>query len=160
MKVLRHAFVENESYTEIIASTGLSGTRIKQILPSATLRLVQFLHSTLEKIELISDLEQELASMRKELAELKEKCRISEASLARRVELPPETQAILNTPIDQVGFSARIVNVFEREDIRTVKDIVQYRRKDFAGLRNTGKESLDEIEVFLKSKGLGWEMEL
>ena len=71
-----------------------------------------------------------------------------------------ELKKTLSTSVDNFEFSQRVLNICLMADIDTIADLVRYSRKDFSDLRNSGKKSVDEVEHFLKSKGLSWKMKI
>jgi DNA-directed RNA polymerase alpha subunit len=81
-------------------------------------------------------------------------------SANRKVALSRKLKELLATPIDKIDFSPRIKSVFWNTDINKVADIVRYSGRDFNKLRNIGKKSGHEVERFLESKGLSWQMKI
>lgn len=57
------------------------------------------------------------------------------------------------TRLDQFIFSVRTTNVFNREKLLTIGDLVQLSQKELLGLHNLGRKSLREIEDFLAKQG-------
>lgn len=56
--------------------------------------------------------------------------------------------------IDDMDFSVRTVNCLKSADIDTLADLLRHDRSDLQKHRNMGKKSLDEIEDYVKSKGM------
>lgn len=95
-----------------------------------------------------------------ELEDLRKKFAVVETKRNNRAKLTPEQQEVLALTLEQAGFSARIRNSFEGPGIETIADLVTFSRKDILKFRNTGQKSVDEVETFLKSNGLTWEMQV
>jgi DNA-directed RNA polymerase alpha subunit len=95
-----------------------------------------------------------------ELAETKEKLETLQNSIDKQNKLSTELKKLLATAIDKKDFSARVFNVFSKGDIVTIFDLIQYSRADFLKHRNSGEKCADEVEAFLKSKGLFWKAQI
>ncbi len=59
----------------------------------------------------------------------------------------------LKTPLSQFIFSVRLSNVFGRENILTIGDTLKYSEADILRFRNCGRNSLNELKLFLKTQG-------
>jgi DNA-directed RNA polymerase alpha subunit len=71
-------------------------------------------------------------------------------------KLSKEQQVLLNIPIPKANLSSRVQNICWNAEIDTIANLIGYSRKDFCTLRNCGEKTCDEVELFLKSKGLFW----
>ena len=67
---------------------------------------------------------------------------------------------ILNKPLKECELSIRATSALEWAGIRTVKQLVRYKRGDLLRFRNFGKKSLTELDEFLKANELDWGMEI
>ena len=66
-----------------------------------------------------------------------------------RVRLP-FSRAVLDTSIDDVGFTNRIKNAFHRSSVFTVGDVLALiEESDVSGIKNLGKKSDREIKTCL-----------
>jgi DNA-directed RNA polymerase subunit alpha len=80
---------------------------------------------------------------------------------AGRSAVPPRLQELLNRPIeDLTELSVRSRNSLQKENIHTVKDLVQRTEQQMLGIDNFGKKSLQEISDFLAGHGLRFGQEL
>lgn len=69
--------------------------------------------------------------------------------------VPPRIEEILNRPIEDLAeLSVRSRNSLQKENIQTVRDLVQRTEEQMLGIDNFGKKSLQEINEFLASQGL------
>jgi len=73
-------------------------------------------------------------------------------------KLSPELKELLTTPIEKINLSVRVKNICWNANINKVSDLAGYSRSRFGKLRNAGKKAGDEAELFLRSRGLSWEM--
>jgi len=85
--------------------------------------------------------------------------------LAQKMEMgvmpySPLMDEILSTDFWDLDIGCRCRNVFLRERIETVADLVQYTPRDLLRLRDFGKVSLEEIRRFLLARGLSLGMTL
>jgi DNA-directed RNA polymerase alpha subunit len=89
---------------------------------------------------------------------IKKRMEAWEDSADKQSKLSQELKELLDTRIDELGFPKRVMNVCLMADIYTISDLIRYTRKEFGKLRNSGKKSGDDVEAFLKSKGLNWKI--
>ncbi|HEX9704061.1 MAG TPA: DNA-directed RNA polymerase subunit alpha [Gemmatimonadales bacterium] len=65
---------------------------------------------------------------------------------------------ILARSIDDVGLSVRSVNSLKNSNIRTLRDLVQYREEELLKVKNVGEKALGEIAELLRREGLNFAM--
>ncbi len=69
--------------------------------------------------------------------------------------VPPRIQAMLDRPIEDLAeLSVRSRNSLQKENIQTVRDLVQRTEEQMLNIDNFGKKSLQEINDFLAAQGL------
>jgi DNA-directed RNA polymerase subunit alpha len=69
--------------------------------------------------------------------------------------VPARIEEILNRPIEDLAeLSVRSRNSLQKENIQTVRDLVQRTEEQMLNIDNFGKKSLQEINEFLESQGL------
>jgi DNA-directed RNA polymerase subunit alpha len=69
--------------------------------------------------------------------------------------VPPRIQDVLNRPIEDLAeLSVRSRNSLQKENIQTVRDLVQRTEDQMLAIDNFGKKSLQEISEFLAQQGL------
>ena|ERR1035437_9539118 len=61
---------------------------------------------------------------------------------------------LLNTKINEAGFSIRIVNGLRMENLFTIGDITDYSIKDLMGFNKLGKKSVVELSDFFKEHNI------
>jgi DNA-directed RNA polymerase subunit alpha len=72
-----------------------------------------------------------------------------------RAPIPPRLQELLNRPIEDLAeLSVRSRNSLQKENIHTVRDLVQRTEQQMLAIDNFGKKSLQEISEFLAGHGL------
>ena len=59
-------------------------------------------------------------------------------------------EELLNTSIEQLGFSVRAYNVLKSKKLKTVKDIVEFRLKNIINLPNAGIKTVKEISRIIE----------
>lgn len=64
-----------------------------------------------------------------------------------------EELEILNTPVEDLDLSVRLLNTLKFLEIEKFRDILKYSASDFAKYRNCGKKSLIELEALVREKG-------
>ena len=80
---------------------------------------------------------------------------------AGRAPVPPRLQELLHRPIeDLTELSVRSRNSLQKENIHTVRDLVQRTEQQMLSIDNFGKKSLQEISEFLAGHGLRFGQEL
>lgn len=60
----------------------------------------------------------------------------------------------LNLPVEKLGFSKRVMNVFRDNEINTVGDIIDTTENEMKQLRNFGKHCVDEVKYKLSELNL------
>lgn len=77
------------------------------------------------------------------------------------VELPDKLRDLFERPIEDLAeLSVRSRNSLQKENIRTLGDLVQRSEDEMLGIENFGKKSLKEISDFLDEHGLRFGMSL
>jgi DNA-directed RNA polymerase subunit alpha len=80
---------------------------------------------------------------------------------AGRAAVPVRLQELLHRPIeDLTELSVRSRNSLQKENIHTVRDLVQRTEAQMLSIDNFGKKSLQEISEFLAGHGLRFGQEL
>src|SRR5690606_37235251 len=69
--------------------------------------------------------------------------------------VPTRVDDVLNRPIEDLAeLSVRSRNSLQKENIQTVRDLVQRTEEQMLGIDNFGKKSLQDIKEFLAGQGL------
>jgi DNA-directed RNA polymerase subunit alpha len=69
--------------------------------------------------------------------------------------VPPRVQDVLSRPIEDLAeLSVRSRNSLQKENIQTVRDLIQRSEDQMLAIDNFGKKSLQEINEFLAGQGL------
>ena len=70
-------------------------------------------------------------------------------------QVPSRIEDVLNRPVeDLTELSVRSRNSLQKENIQTVRDLVQRTEEQMLNIDNFGKKSLQEINDFLAAQGL------
>lgn len=70
--------------------------------------------------------------------------------------LSPKTEKLLNTPLNTFAFSGRVKNIFERENLHIVSELLKLTPETFLEFRGSGKKCIHELETFFSENGLWW----
>lgn len=156
--ILTEILLNKLTFNEVAKTNKLPMLRQKQLFSISIRNLSKVLDYVSENIGNSKVLENELSEAKRNLAEAKEKLKALQDSIDKRNTLSPELKELIDTPIDKIGFSARVLNICLRVNIDTIADLVSYSRHNFRALRDMGEKSFNEVETYLKSKGLTWKM--
>jgi len=86
---------------------------------------------------------------------------LPEIAPAGAVAVPERLQDLFEKSIDDLAeLSVRSRNSLQKENIRTLGDLVQRSEEEMLGIENFGKKSLKEIADFLEEHGLRFGMQL
>ena len=70
-------------------------------------------------------------------------------------KLHPDTE-MLNKKLADCHLSVRTLNILYANDIETIGDLVKLHDTDILKLRNAGRKTLIELNVFMTLQGLEW----
>lgn len=150
-------YIEGESLQEIADVFSLTSTRINQILAKALRKFTEQTVDITANLRENSDLEAEIRSLRLSMAALKKDYndyRLSHGDTEdESLFAPPE---ILLKPIEECGFSRRVISVLNWDKVYDVNGLVTkfFCLDDILKLRNIGRGSLYEIKFFIEKHGL------
>lgn len=152
-EVLREMLINDRSVKETSKTLKLPLTRVKQLYPHAAKLLCARLDSLNGELNATKEIEQENKLLKEKLKQFEERKEQLDA-------LPDEIKKILTIKIEDIDFPKRVVNSCMIEKIITIGDLVKLSRRQFLSMRNMGRTSLSEVEDFLLSKNLRWEMKI
>lgn len=152
-EVLRMILVENKKPEEAGKELLLTSRRIKDLFHFGVKRLANKLSTLHGRLNHAEQMQEEINTLKSKLKQYEEKEK-------QVVVLPVETQKLLSMNLEDVALPKRVFNILYAYDFRTVEDLVRISKNDFRKFRNAGKQSADELEAFLKSKGLTWSMKV
>lgn len=150
-------YIDGESLQEIADVFSLTSARINQILAKALRKFTEQTGEITSNLRENSDLEAEMRSLRLSIAALKKEYndyRISHGDTEdESLFSPPE---ILLKPIEECGFSRRVISVLNWDKVYDVNGLVTkfFCLEDMLKLRNIGRGSLYEIKLFIEKHGL------
>lgn len=150
-------YIEGESLQEIADVFSITSTRVNQILAKALRKFTEQTGEITANLRENSELEAEIHSLKLSVAALKKEYndyRLSHGDTEdENPSCPPE---ILLKPIEDCGFSIRIVIALKWTDIYDVNGLVTrfYRFEDILKIRNIGRGSLCEIRNFMDEHNL------
>jgi DNA-directed RNA polymerase subunit alpha len=85
----------------------------------------------------------------------------AQAPFSGGTPVPARVEDVLNRPIEDLAeLSVRSRNSLQKENIQTVRDLVQRTEEQMLGIDNFGKKSLQEINEFLAAQGLRFGIQL
>lgn len=150
-------YIEGESLQEIADVFSLTSTRVNQILAKALRKFTEQTGEITANLRENSELEAEIRSLRLSMAALKKDYndyRLSHGDTEdESLFSPPE---ILLKPIEECGFSRRVISVLNWDKVYDVNGLVTkfFCIDDILKLRNIGRGSLYEIKFFIEKHGL------
>lgn len=150
-------YIEGESLQEIADVFSLTSTRVNQILAKALRKFTEQTDEITANLRENSELEAEIRSLRLSMAALKKDYndyRLSHGDTEdESLFSPPE---ILLKPIEECGFSRRVISVLNWDKVYDVNGLVTkfFCLDDILKLRNIGRGSLYEIKFFIEKHGL------
>lgn len=150
-------YIEGESLQEIADRFSLTSTRVNQILSKALRKFTEQTGEITANLRENSELEAEIRSLRLSMAALKKDYndyRLSHGDTEdESLFSPPE---ILLKPIEECGFSRRVISVLNWDKVYDVNGLVTkfFCLDDVLKLRNIGRGSLYEIKFFIEKHGL------
>lgn len=151
--VLREMLINGKSVKETYKILGLYPMRIKQLFPQAVNHLNSKLDGLNERLRNIGEMEKEIKTLKEKLKQFEEKKERLDA-------IPEKTRKILSIKIEDIDLPMRVVNTCRMEKIQTIGDLVKLSKREFMSMRNMGRKCAGEVEKFLFSKDLRWEMKI
>jgi hypothetical protein len=151
--ILLEVLVNQKTFSELAEHFQLTPLRLKMIFQNGEKRLNRLFKGIHDRVIAYDEMEKELKTLRKQLSLL-------ETEADKKNKISPELKALLALPVNSLDFSPRVTKVFTDHDINTVADIVKRSRRDFIMLRNFGGKSMRELEDFVNSKKLHWNMDV
>ncbi len=147
------------SFEELSVEFTVSPERVRQIFRRALRRVTSFRHLITDEMATAKD---EIKRLKDDNARLKnEVFRLQHPDMT---DLPDDVSAIfrLTWPyteaVDDCNFSVRLCNCLRSNGIHTVGDIVSFKRTEYMRIRNLGKKTLAELDDFLYSLKLTYDM--
>jgi len=150
-KILKEHLVYGKSSKEIAPLFDLTYFRVKQIIENGYVILKSRLSANQEIFSTLKKQQAEIEELKNSLAE-------KEGKENQFNSLPKEVQKLLSAKIETISLDKRIINSCIHHEIFFLRDLVKLKKRNFSSMRNIGSKSLSEMEEFLNSKGLTWEM--
>ena len=150
-------YIDGESLQGIADVFSLTSARINQIIAKALRKFTEQTGEITENLRENSYLEAEIRSLRLSMSALKKDYndyRLSHGDTEdESLFSPPE---ILLKPIEECGFSRRVISVLNWDKVYDVNGLVTkfFCLDDILKLRNIGRGSLYEIKFFIDKHGL------
>ena len=150
-------YIDGESLKGIADVFSLTSARINQIIAKALRKFTEQTGKITANLRENSYLEAEIRSLRLSMAALKKDYndyRLSHGDTEdESLFSPPE---ILLKPIEECGFSRRVISVLNWDKVYDVNGLVTkfFCLDDILKLRNIGRGSLYEIKFFIEKHGL------
>ena len=150
-------YIDGESLKGIADVFSLTSARINQIIAKALRKFTEQTGNITANLRENSYLEAEIRSLRLSMAALKKDYndyRLSHGDTEdESLFSPPE---ILLKPIEECGFSRRVISVLNWDKVYDVNGLVTkfFCLDDILKLRNIGRGSLYEIKFFIEKHGL------
>ena len=153
--VFREIIVNDKPILEVVQMFKLTSSRVMQLFEQAITGIAFRLDSINKRMEKALQIDSEFEILKKKLKQYEDKEQERQA-----IVIPVELQKTLSINLEDVALPKRVFNILYAYEIRTIEDLVRISKNDFRKFRNAGKHSADELEAFLKSKGLTWSMKV
>ena len=162
--VIGYIFKEDYSVRETAEHFGISTERARQKM---YMGLRKLRHPSRLNLMLYGENEyNSYLKAREKLAERKKELEDERAEIIKRYTDTRKTdtaedieKAILNTPVEDLGFSTRTKNCLLRCNINTLYDITETTRRNISRVRNMGDKGVKEVDDKLKEYGLHFKAE-
>lgn len=158
--------IDGESIKSIASRYGICDERVRSIIKNAfrTIELMPTYSSLNEKIYQLNDriksLEDEIAKRDEQIAQYREKER--QESMKKNAHLSEDefrkAQCLMSN-LSDVGISPRLCNGLAKVGVKTVEDIVLYRREKLLNIPYLGFKSISEIDKLINMMGLEYDMD-
>lgn len=149
--VLMEVLVNQKTFAELTENLQLTQSRVKAIFQNGAKRLDNIFNGINSRVIAYDAMEKELKEIKKKLAK-------KEEEIDKQKKISPELKATLSLSVSELDFSTRLMKALYDANIYTVADVVKLHRLDFLKLRNFGKSSMSELEDFVESKNLSFNM--
>ena len=143
-----------ESHVVIQVLSGRSYDDVAEELHLVRQRVIHIFNNSLDKLRSLDNIlkakDEQIAILRKEIADLK------------RDSLPDEAKTIMRlllTPIRDTDLSNRLKNGLSGK-ASLIYDVVCMRREDVLTIKAIGKKSINELDAWLLAHGLTYEMNI
>jgi hypothetical protein len=158
--VLERIVINGESYAEIAHHYSLTSERIRQIYTKSLEKLVdgliQLISSFNDAKVQIENLERDYTALLNENAVYQQAIRnaIKQVDLEENSKAKMNENKILNQPLTELDLSVRASNCLRRARIFTIGDLMKYSIKELLAIQNFGRQTLEEVQIELKSLNL------
>ena len=151
VKILKEHLVYGKSPKEIAPLFQLTYYRVNQIIENAYAIIKSRLSANQEIFSTLKKQQAEIEELKNSLSEI-------EGKENQFKSLSKQVQKLLSDKIETLPLDKRIINSCIHHEIFFLRDLVKIKKREFSMMRNIGSKSLSEMEEFLNSKGLTWEM--
>ena len=148
-----------QNYDDIVRETKSTPYRVKAAVTSIAKRMLKV--PTLTKQ--YEDMSRELARVTEENVRLKTalafKARAEHVTIMSDVKdevAETSREALLATPVESMGFSKPTLRALQKNDIKTLSDIVSMKEIAFWDLKGVGTQTIEEVTKILYGAGLGF----
>lgn len=132
--------------------------RIRQIVAKALRKLrnpkrFRYISKGLTSLELENELRKEEMKKRHLKALIKQNCKLEEEAKLKLGDFDTEKLDVLDMTLNDMNFSVRTYNCLKRDNISTLRDILDHSPEELMKVRNLGRKSLNEIIDYVHSLG-------
>lgn len=139
-----------DAFTDIGLKRHLCRERIRQLWDKTLRKLAVARNEIKLREDKITSLNQTIKKQQESITNIK-----IEKSLIIGLR---EILSLLSKPVSSLDFSVRTNGAFQYVNINTVLDLVKSPRRRIMSAPNVGKKSLEEVDTWLKSHGLSYDM--
>lgn len=155
INVLASIWKQNKGYKETAKSMQLTSERVRQIHVELIKKVIIGFDDLFEAENKLESLKEEIKTLQNENYRLNQELnKLGFTSNVTRVEKSSSLNLLINQSIEFLDLSVRAFNCLKKADIITVGHLLNYTEKDLFSIKNMGKNSVREIIVELKARGL------
>lgn len=138
-------FIDKVDMIDVANEVGLSRERVRQIIDRLMRHLKHDLQTKIDTLEFIKNQAKKADIFEFECKRMKAKEAIEIAKSFENV--------IQDKNIDELDLSVRAYNILAASRIKSLSDLASYSKREILSFRNSGKQTLKELEETLKEHG-------
>ena len=149
--VLLNVIKNKGNTTELCEKFNITSQRVHQVFERSLRLFISMVNKYKTSYSMIESIKEEIELLKKQNYELKaELFELNEHSQL----LSENTDSTLYISVVDLDISVRLLNVLKVNDLKTIGDVLRFKRQDFLRFRNFGAKSLSELEDILEKFNL------
>jgi hypothetical protein len=149
--VLLNVIKNKGNTTELCEKFNITSQRVHQVFERSLRLFISMVNKYKTSYSMIESIKEEIELLKKQNYELKAEL----FELNKHSQLLSEnTDSTLYISVVDLDISVRLLNVLKVNDLKTIGDVLRFKRQDFLRFRNFGAKSLSELEDILEKFNL------